>query len=197
MKLELPSQIASTEKRAPSAGAAPTQLDPVTSRQKSIHPPIPLFDESAAQYQHRLASTSHNPQDAAAKPSEPIMVEEKHDKPAHGPSPPAETQLFECASPFSPALSLSLQRAELTHCPADSPMDVDGAVKHDQDGSTTFEAEPDTLKTLEPDAAAHQSTSDKTERPRRKSTRSKMKTPDDACECGASLSQLCAALVES
>ncbi|GAA5835284.1 hypothetical protein JCM9279_004495 [Rhodotorula babjevae] len=150
--------IASTEKRAPSAGVAPTQLDPVTSRQKSMHPPIPLFDESAAQYQHRLSSASHVQQHVAASP---VMAKETHDKPAHGPSPPAETQLFEY-----------------------SPMDVDGAVKHDQDDSTTFEAEPDTIKTLETGAAAQQSASDKTERPRRKGTRSKMKTPDDACECG-------------
>lgn len=73
---------------------------------------------------------------------------------------------------------------------ADSPMDVDGgATGDDKDAETTLGTEPDTTKTLEmleqTEAAALQQASKK-DRPRRKSTRNKVKTPDDACECGAS-----------
>ncbi|GAA6054568.1 hypothetical protein JCM3770_006036 [Rhodotorula araucariae] len=156
--------IASTDKRAPSAGALPTQLDPVISRQKSYMPPVPLFDESAAEYQQRLAEQQQHP---VAGPSH-VAAKEEHafTKMRHEPkkvkdmSPPAETQLFEY-----------------------SLMDVEGAL--DAGPETTFEPEPDTTKTLEPTgAAALPSFKEEKARPRRRSTRSKMRTADDACECG-------------
>ncbi|KPV75942.1 uncharacterized protein RHOBADRAFT_52950 [Rhodotorula graminis WP1] len=154
--------IASTEKRAPSAGAALTQPDPVVSRQKSSHPPIPLFAETETQYQQRRASASHAPRQGDVVEPGPIMIEDEKRDPsnkAHGPSPAADTQLFEY-----------------------SPMDVDGGIKDDSNAPTTFGPEPDTLET---DTAAQQSLKDaKMDRPRRKSSRSKMKVPDDACECG-------------
>ncbi|TNY22506.1 hypothetical protein DMC30DRAFT_415050 [Rhodotorula diobovata] len=67
-------------------------------------------------------------------------------------------------------------------------MDVDGgATGDDKDAETTLGTEPDTTKTLEmleqTETAALQQASKK-DRPRRKSTRNKVKTPDDACECG-------------
>ncbi|BGP46103.1 hypothetical protein JCM10450v2_001943 [Rhodotorula kratochvilovae] len=156
--------IASTEKRAPSAGALPTQLDPVISRQKSCLPPVPLFDESAAQYQQRLAE-QQQPVAGSSKvlAQEEEVVKEKRDeaKKAERMGPPIETQLFEY-----------------------SQMDVDSALDAGA-AETTFEDEPDTTKTLEPTgAAALQPIKEELVRPRRKSTRSKMRTAEDACECG-------------
>ncbi|BGP38010.1 hypothetical protein JCM10449v2_001937 [Rhodotorula kratochvilovae] len=156
--------IASTEKRAPSAGALPTQLDPVISRQKSCLPPVPLFDESAAQYQQRVAE-QQQPIAGSSKvlAQEEEVVNEKRDeaKKAKETSPPFETQLFEY-----------------------SQMEVDDALDTGA-AETTFESEPDTTKTLEPTgAAALHSIKEEIVRPRRKSTRSKMRTAEDACECG-------------
>lgn len=94
------SQIASTERRAPSAGAAPTQLDPVASRQKSFIPPVPLFDESATQYQDRIAASAANGANQSppvAGPSKQPAIKDKREEPekVHAETPPAETQLFE------------------------------------------------------------------------------------------------------
>ncbi|GJN88507.1 hypothetical protein Rhopal_001473-T1 [Rhodotorula paludigena] len=157
--------IASTEKRASSTGGPATQLDPVISRQRSYMPPVPLFAESREQYHQRAEAQQHQQQQAEAGPSgltsaEKAVVKARVKEQEVLPQV-AETQLFDY-----------------------SQMDID---KDEAAASETYEPEPDTIQTadlVEAPTPPQKQREERPARPVRKSTRSRARTAEDACECG-------------
>ncbi|GAA5996305.1 uncharacterized protein JCM10292_007522 [Rhodotorula paludigena] len=158
--------IASTEKRASSTGGPATQLDPVISRQRSYMPPVPLFAESREHYHQRAeVQQQQQQQQAQAGPSglstaEKAAVKARVKEQEVLPQV-AETQLFDY-----------------------SQMDID---KDEPAASETYEPEPDTIQTadlVEAPAPQQKQREERPARPVRKSTRSRARTAEDACECG-------------
>ncbi|GAA5888062.1 hypothetical protein JCM6882_000268 [Rhodosporidiobolus microsporus] len=156
--------------------AAPTQYDPVVSRQRSYRPPVPLFDETNEQYAARTALSQGLSQAGPSKngigSSQLEAVEEEEEEVA---TPPVDTQLFEYSQYVDAA-------AQVVDTGSGPEPDTINTVTQQINNSAAQKAVP-TTKSKKKKAPAPAPVPSPA-RPARKSTRNRHKMADDACECG-------------